>query len=107
MLEECAATVGLERLGSLHLNDSQTPLGSNRDRHANVGEGEIGDGGLRGVPLRIRASRACRACSRRPARTTAARRARRSRSRGRCASAASRHGDGAASLACGSRETAR
>jgi deoxyribonuclease IV len=34
--------VGLERVGSLHLNDSQTALGSNRDRHANVGEGEIG-----------------------------------------------------------------
>ena len=37
--------VGLERVGSLHLNDSQTPLGSNRDRHANVGEGEIGADG--------------------------------------------------------------
>ena len=34
--------VGRERLGSLHLNDSQTPLGSNRDRHADVGEGELG-----------------------------------------------------------------
>ncbi|HEY3960279.1 MAG TPA: deoxyribonuclease IV [Solirubrobacteraceae bacterium] len=37
--------VGLERIGSLHLNDSQTALGSNRDRHANVGEGEIGPDG--------------------------------------------------------------
>ncbi len=27
---------------SLHLNDSQTPLGSNRDRHANIGNGELG-----------------------------------------------------------------
>jgi deoxyribonuclease-4 len=36
---------GLERLHSLHLNDSQTPLGSNRDRHANVGEGELGETG--------------------------------------------------------------
>ena len=36
---------------SLHLNDSQTPLGSNRDRHANIGEGELGEAGLRGVPL--------------------------------------------------------
>ncbi len=34
--------VGLDRLGALHLNDSQTPLGSNRDRHANLGEGELG-----------------------------------------------------------------
>ena len=44
-LDECESTVGLDRLGSLHLNDSQTPLGSNRDRHADIGEGEIGDDG--------------------------------------------------------------
>jgi deoxyribonuclease-4 len=42
ILDEFDKTVGLSRLGSLHLNDSQTPLGSNRDRHANVGDGEIG-----------------------------------------------------------------
>ena len=34
--------VGLDRLGSLHVNDSMTPLGSNRDRHAPLGDGEIG-----------------------------------------------------------------
>ena len=34
-----------QRLGSLHLNDSQTPLGSNRDRHANIGQGELGEEG--------------------------------------------------------------
>jgi deoxyribonuclease IV len=44
-LEECDRVVGLNRLGSLHLNDSQTPLGSNRDRHANLGEGELGEEG--------------------------------------------------------------
>jgi deoxyribonuclease IV len=44
-LDECVAEVGLERLGSLHLNDSQMPLGSNRDRHANIGEGELGEDG--------------------------------------------------------------
>lgn len=44
-LEECDRVVGLERLGSLHLNDSQTPLGSNRDRHANLCEGELGEEG--------------------------------------------------------------
>jgi deoxyribonuclease IV len=42
VLDDCVGLVGLDRLGSLHLNDSQTPLGSNRDRHANVGEGELG-----------------------------------------------------------------
>jgi deoxyribonuclease-4 len=41
-VDECVELVGDDRLGSLHLNDSQTPLGSNRDRHANVGEGELG-----------------------------------------------------------------
>ena len=41
------ASSGRDRLGSLHLNDSQTPLGSNRDRHANIGEGELGAHGLR------------------------------------------------------------
>ena len=44
-LERCDEVVGLDRLGSLHLNDSQMPLGSNRDRHANVGEGELGEEG--------------------------------------------------------------
>jgi deoxyribonuclease IV len=42
---EISEKVGLERVGSLHLNDSQTPLGSNRDRHANVGSGELGESG--------------------------------------------------------------
>ena len=45
VLDDFVAQVGLERLGSLHLNDSQTPLGSNVDRHANVGEGELGQAG--------------------------------------------------------------
>ena len=45
MLDDCVALVGLERLGSLHLNDSQKPLGSNVDRHANIGEGELGEDG--------------------------------------------------------------
>lgn len=45
VLDECVELVGLQRLGSLHLNDSQTPLGSNRDRHASIGEGELGEQG--------------------------------------------------------------
>jgi len=44
-LEECDRELGLDRLGSLHLNDSQTPLGSNRDRHACLGDGELGEEG--------------------------------------------------------------
>jgi deoxyribonuclease-4 len=45
-LIECDRALGLERLRSLHLNDSLTPLGSNRDRHAPPGEGELGERGL-------------------------------------------------------------
>ena len=44
-LDECDRTVGLDRLHSLHLNDSVTPLGGNRDRHALLGEGELGENG--------------------------------------------------------------
>jgi deoxyribonuclease-4 len=39
-------TVGLDRLRCLHVNDSKVPLGANRDRHENLGEGAIGDGGF-------------------------------------------------------------
>ena len=46
MVDEFDAKVGLDRLRCLHLNDSKTPLGGNRDRHANLGEGEIGERGL-------------------------------------------------------------
>ena len=38
--------VGLGRLRCLHLNDSKIELGGNRDRHANIGEGTIGEAGL-------------------------------------------------------------
>ena len=43
-LADLDARIGLERLRVLHVNDSQTPLGSNRDRHELVGKGLIGDG---------------------------------------------------------------
>ena len=43
MLDELDATIGLGRLKALHINDSQLELGSNRDRHANIGEGLIGE----------------------------------------------------------------
>jgi deoxyribonuclease-4 len=36
--------IGLDRLRVLHVNDTPSPLGSNRDRHANLGDGVIGDG---------------------------------------------------------------
>jgi deoxyribonuclease-4 len=43
------AACGLDRLVMLHLNDSKTPFGSNRDRHENIGEGEIGLDGFRSI----------------------------------------------------------
>ncbi|MCW2949409.1 MAG: deoxyribonuclease, partial [Thermoleophilia bacterium] len=36
--------IGLDRLRAIHLNDSKAELGSNRDRHDNIGEGIIGEG---------------------------------------------------------------
>lgn len=59
MMEEFDHTVGLNRLKVIHLNDSKFPLGSNRDRHDQIGAGEIGldgfrqvvnDGRLSGIP---------------------------------------------------------
>ena len=46
VIEEFDEKVGLDRLRCLHLNDSKIPLGGNRDRHAALGEGEIGKDGL-------------------------------------------------------------
>jgi deoxyribonuclease-4 len=43
MLDELDETIGLARLKALHINDSAVELGSNRDRHANLGEGLIGE----------------------------------------------------------------
>ena len=48
-LDEWARVVGLERLEVVHCNDSQTSLGSNRDRHANIGTGQIGEGGFQAL----------------------------------------------------------
>jgi deoxyribonuclease-4 len=44
VLDEFHRQIGLDRLRALHVNDSVTPLGSNRDRHANLKEGVIGEG---------------------------------------------------------------
>jgi deoxyribonuclease IV len=44
-LAECDRLVGLKRLRALHFNDSLVALGSNRDRHAIMGEGQLGERG--------------------------------------------------------------
>jgi deoxyribonuclease-4 len=43
MLQEAERAFGLERIRLVHANDSKTDLGSNRDRHENIGRGFIGE----------------------------------------------------------------
>ena len=45
VIDRCVKVVGADRLACLHVNDSKTPLGSNRDRHAPPGDGELGPRG--------------------------------------------------------------
>jgi len=49
VIDEWDRVVGLDRLDAIHCNDSQTGLGSNRDRHQNIGLGEIGEEGFRAL----------------------------------------------------------
>jgi len=43
LIDRLDQEIGLDRLRCLHVNDSKTPLGSNVDRHDNIGDGLIGD----------------------------------------------------------------
>jgi deoxyribonuclease IV len=49
VLDEFDTELGLERLRCLHLNDSAVAFASNRDRHADIGEGAIGDDGFQHI----------------------------------------------------------
>jgi deoxyribonuclease-4 len=51
VIAEFERTIGLDRLKLLHLNDSQGTLGSHRDRHAGIGEGELGPEPFRRILL--------------------------------------------------------
>lgn len=42
VLNEFDQVIGLEHLKAIHLNDSMNGLGSHKDRHAKIGEGQIG-----------------------------------------------------------------
>jgi deoxyribonuclease-4 len=44
VLDDVDREIGLDRLRALHVNDSKMPLGSNRDRHDDVGQGLMGEG---------------------------------------------------------------
>jgi len=43
VIDELNRTIGLDRLRCLHVNDANAPFDSNRDRHANIGEGHMGE----------------------------------------------------------------
>ena len=45
-MDEFSEKVGLERLRCIHVNDSKVGLGANRDLHAPLGDGELGEAGL-------------------------------------------------------------
>lgn len=49
LIEEIDRTVGLDRLKLVHLNDTRDALNSHRDRHAHIGEGNIGLTGFRRI----------------------------------------------------------
>ena len=49
VLKEFDRIIGLERLKAIHLNDSMNPLGSHKDRHASLGEGQIGSEALQRI----------------------------------------------------------
>lgn len=46
VLDQFDQIIGLDRLRAIHLNDSQNPCGSHKDRHARIGEGHIGETAL-------------------------------------------------------------
>jgi deoxyribonuclease-4 len=48
-IEEFDRIVGLDRLHAIHCNDSKKGLGSRVDRHAHLGEGELGEGAFRAL----------------------------------------------------------
>ncbi len=49
MMESFDRSIGLERLRAIHVNDSKHPVGSRKDRHQHIGEGEIGLEAFRSV----------------------------------------------------------
>jgi len=49
VVDEVEATLGLDKVWSIHLNDSKTPLASRKDRHENIGDGLIGAEALQRV----------------------------------------------------------
>jgi deoxyribonuclease-4 len=49
VIEDMDRELGIENIKAIHINDSKKKLGSNKDRHANLGEGEIGEKALKEI----------------------------------------------------------
>lgn len=48
-VDEFDSVVGLEHLACIHLNDSRHARGTNKDEHAHIGKGEIGEAGIQAI----------------------------------------------------------
>lgn len=51
VLSKIDATIGLERLMAVHLNDIKEPIDEHADRHARIGEGKIGFDALKAMTV--------------------------------------------------------
>ena len=49
---QAAEKIGLDNIHMFHFNDTEVPLGGNRDRHWHIGEGQIGFEGFRAIAAR-------------------------------------------------------
>jgi deoxyribonuclease-4 len=49
VIEDLDREVGIENVKAIHLNDSAVDLGTNKDRHANLGEGKIGEEAIKKI----------------------------------------------------------
>lgn len=51
-VDDAAEQIGIDRVAMFHFNDTQVPLGGNRDRHWHIGDGLIGFDGFRALAAR-------------------------------------------------------
>jgi deoxyribonuclease-4 len=49
VIEDMDRELGIKNIKAIHINDSKMKLGSNKDRHANLGEGEIGEKAIKEI----------------------------------------------------------
>lgn len=49
VLEDLDKEIGIKNVKAIHLNDSEVTLGSNKDRHANLGKGKIGEKAIKNI----------------------------------------------------------